>query len=142
MLLDAISWRIPLVSDIPTIIFGADVTHPETGEDSSPSIAAVRLITTLPFPHQNVIFIRMHTYLSWFRTSLYFFNMLLTGCCFSRLARSYKVCWIGLCSGTPARAHSGPLQNMARSSERHCNRRHDQVFIYGQCEILKRNIII
>lgn len=43
MLLDAISWRIPLVSDIPTIIFGADVTHPETGEDSSPSIAAVRL---------------------------------------------------------------------------------------------------
>jgi eukaryotic translation initiation factor 2C len=42
VLLDAISWRIPLVSDIPTIIFGADVTHPETGEDSSPSIAAVR----------------------------------------------------------------------------------------------------
>lgn len=41
VLLDALSWRIPLVSDIPTIIFGADVTHPETGEDSSPSIAAV-----------------------------------------------------------------------------------------------------
>ncbi|CAN6462956.1 unnamed protein product [Victoria cruziana] len=41
VLMDAISWRIPLVSDIPTIIFGADVTHPETGEDSSPSIAAV-----------------------------------------------------------------------------------------------------
>lgn len=41
MLLDALSWRIPLVSDIPTIIFGADVTHPETGEDSNPSIAAV-----------------------------------------------------------------------------------------------------
>ncbi|CAD5188298.1 unnamed protein product [Musa acuminata subsp. malaccensis] len=41
VLLDAISWRIPLVSDIPTIIFGADVTHPETGEDSGPSIAAV-----------------------------------------------------------------------------------------------------
>ncbi|ERM97078.1 protein argonaute PNH1 isoform X1 [Amborella trichopoda] len=41
VLLDAVSWRIPLVSDIPTIIFGADVTHPETGEDSSPSIAAV-----------------------------------------------------------------------------------------------------
>jgi eukaryotic translation initiation factor 2C len=46
VLLDAISWRIPLVSDIPTIIFGADVTHPETGEDSSPSIAAVRLVMT------------------------------------------------------------------------------------------------
>ncbi|KAF8400717.1 hypothetical protein HHK36_014017 [Tetracentron sinense] len=41
VLLDALSWKIPLVSDIPTIIFGADVTHPETGEDSSPSIAAV-----------------------------------------------------------------------------------------------------
>ncbi|EOY30931.1 Stabilizer of iron transporter SufD / Polynucleotidyl transferase isoform 2 [Theobroma cacao] len=41
VLLDALSWRIPLVSDIPTIIFGADVTHPESGEDSSPSIAAV-----------------------------------------------------------------------------------------------------
>ncbi|XP_059635009.1 protein argonaute PNH1-like [Cornus florida] len=41
VLLDALRWRIPLVSDIPTIIFGADVTHPETGEDCSPSIAAV-----------------------------------------------------------------------------------------------------
>ncbi|KAK9087044.1 hypothetical protein Syun_029438 [Stephania yunnanensis] len=41
VLLDAITCRIPLVSDIPTIIFGADVTHPENGEDSSPSIAAV-----------------------------------------------------------------------------------------------------
>lgn len=42
VLLDALRWRIPLVSDIPTIIFGADVTHPESGEDCSPSIAAVR----------------------------------------------------------------------------------------------------
>ncbi|KAL9268774.1 argonaute PNH1-like protein [Drosera capensis] len=41
VLLDALSLRIPMVSDIPTIIFGADVTHPEKGEDSSPSIAAV-----------------------------------------------------------------------------------------------------
>ncbi|KHN15131.1 Protein argonaute PNH1 [Glycine soja] len=41
VLLDALSWRIPLVSDIPTIIFGADVTHPESGEDPCPSIAAV-----------------------------------------------------------------------------------------------------
>lgn len=44
VLLDAISCRIPLVSDIPTIIFGADVTHPENGEESSPSIAAVKLL--------------------------------------------------------------------------------------------------
>ncbi|KAK1259791.1 Protein argonaute PNH1 [Acorus gramineus] len=41
VLLDALSCRIPQVSDIPTIIFGADVTHPENGEESSPSIAAV-----------------------------------------------------------------------------------------------------
>ncbi|XP_039690881.1 protein argonaute 1 [Medicago truncatula] len=38
---DALSRRIPLVSDRPSIIFGADVTHPHPGEDSSPSIAAV-----------------------------------------------------------------------------------------------------
>ncbi|CAI9100237.1 OLC1v1037192C2 [Oldenlandia corymbosa var. corymbosa] len=41
VLLDALRWKIPLVSDIPTIIFGADVTHPECGEENSPSIAAV-----------------------------------------------------------------------------------------------------
>ncbi|CAA0826626.1 Protein argonaute 1 [Striga hermonthica] len=41
VLVDAISRRIPFVSDRPTIIFGADVTHPHPGEDSSPSIAAV-----------------------------------------------------------------------------------------------------
>nr|GEU52027.1 protein argonaute 5 [Tanacetum cinerariifolium] len=33
--------RLPYVTDRPTIIFGADVTHPQPGEDSSPSIAAV-----------------------------------------------------------------------------------------------------
>ncbi|RLM86725.1 hypothetical protein C2845_PM04G04760 [Panicum miliaceum] len=32
---------IPFVSDVPTIIFGADVTYPVAGEDSSASIAAV-----------------------------------------------------------------------------------------------------
>ncbi|KAM1278812.1 hypothetical protein ACFX13_031774 [Malus domestica] len=37
----AIRRRIPLVSDIPTIIFAADVTHPQPGKDSSLSIAAV-----------------------------------------------------------------------------------------------------
>ncbi|KMZ67758.1 Protein argonaute 1A [Zostera marina] len=41
VLMDALSRRIPHVSDRPTIIFGADVTHPHPGEDSSPSIAAV-----------------------------------------------------------------------------------------------------
>ncbi|KAJ7297230.1 hypothetical protein O6H91_Y072000 [Diphasiastrum complanatum] len=41
VLVDALSRRLPLVSDMPTIIFGADVTHPQPGEDCSPSIAAV-----------------------------------------------------------------------------------------------------
>ncbi|KAL5649749.1 hypothetical protein ACJX0J_040558, partial [Zea mays] len=41
VLVDALARRIPLVSDIATIIFSADVTHPHPGEDSSPSIAAV-----------------------------------------------------------------------------------------------------
>ncbi|KAG2670879.1 hypothetical protein I3843_14G106300 [Carya illinoinensis] len=38
---DAIQRNIPLLTDRPTIVFGADVTHPQPGEDSSPSIAAV-----------------------------------------------------------------------------------------------------
>lgn len=46
VLVDALSRRIPLVSDRPTIIFGADVTHPHPGEDSSPSIAAVKSFCT------------------------------------------------------------------------------------------------
>ncbi|KAG6479643.1 hypothetical protein ZIOFF_063111 [Zingiber officinale] len=41
VLVDALSRRIPLVSDRPTIIFGADVTHPHPGEDSNPSITVV-----------------------------------------------------------------------------------------------------
>ncbi|KAG6537104.1 hypothetical protein ZIOFF_002185 [Zingiber officinale] len=38
VLVNVLSRRIPLVSDRPTIIFGADVTHSHPGEDSSPSI--------------------------------------------------------------------------------------------------------
>nr|AGS47792.1 argonaute 5 [Salvia miltiorrhiza] len=37
----AVKGKFPYLSDRPTIIFGADVTHPQPGEDSSPSIAAV-----------------------------------------------------------------------------------------------------
>ncbi|KAL3518467.1 hypothetical protein ACH5RR_021056 [Cinchona calisaya] len=37
----AVQRKIPFLTDRPTIIFGADVTHPQPGEDSSPSIAAV-----------------------------------------------------------------------------------------------------
>ncbi|KAL6894480.1 hypothetical protein ACP4OV_008578 [Aristida adscensionis] len=38
---DAVDKTIPLVTDKPTVIFGADVTHPAAGEDASPSISAV-----------------------------------------------------------------------------------------------------
>lgn len=38
---DALHRRMHLLTDLPTIIFGADVTHPAPGEDASPSIAAV-----------------------------------------------------------------------------------------------------
>jgi eukaryotic translation initiation factor 2C len=38
---DALNKRIPLLTDVPTIVFGADVTHPPAGESLSPSIAAV-----------------------------------------------------------------------------------------------------
>ncbi|XP_015690017.2 protein argonaute 12-like isoform X2 [Oryza brachyantha] len=38
---DALHRKIPLLTDLPTIVFGADVTHPSPGDDASPSIAAV-----------------------------------------------------------------------------------------------------
>ncbi|XP_076896843.1 protein argonaute 1-like [Bidens hawaiensis] len=41
VLVDAVSGHIPNITDVPTIIFGADVTHPQSRDDSSPSIAAV-----------------------------------------------------------------------------------------------------
>ncbi|XP_020254761.1 protein argonaute MEL1-like isoform X1 [Asparagus officinalis] len=41
VLSDAFSKKIPIVTDVPTIIFGADVTHPTAGDGASPSIAAV-----------------------------------------------------------------------------------------------------
>ncbi|RLN35308.1 hypothetical protein C2845_PM03G22810 [Panicum miliaceum] len=40
---------IPFVSDVPTIIFGADVSHPPAGEDSSAFIAAV--VASMDWPH-------------------------------------------------------------------------------------------
>ncbi|KAK3019755.1 hypothetical protein RJ639_004201, partial [Escallonia herrerae] len=41
VLLNAVEKRYAPLTDRPTIVFGADVTHPQAGEDSSPSIAAV-----------------------------------------------------------------------------------------------------
>ncbi|KAG6682438.1 hypothetical protein I3842_13G141500 [Carya illinoinensis] len=48
VLQDAIQRKIHLLTDRPTIVFGADVTHPQPGEDSSPSIAAVVASTDWP----------------------------------------------------------------------------------------------
>ncbi|XP_041992116.1 protein argonaute MEL1-like [Salvia splendens] len=44
----AVKGKFPYLSDRPTIIFGADVTHPSPGEDLSPSIAAVVASTDWP----------------------------------------------------------------------------------------------
>ncbi|KAJ9554728.1 hypothetical protein OSB04_009342 [Centaurea solstitialis] len=41
--------QLPMITDRPTIIFGADVTHPQPGEDSGPSIAAV--VASMDWPH-------------------------------------------------------------------------------------------
>lgn len=62
VLVDAVSCRIPLVSDIPTIIFGADVTHPENGEDSSPSIAAVWLYNLFVLFFNTAMIIKCNDY--------------------------------------------------------------------------------
>ncbi|XP_050370071.1 protein argonaute 5-like [Argentina anserina] len=46
---DAICKKMPVVTDrLPTIIFGADVTHAAAGDDSSPSVAAVVASTDWP----------------------------------------------------------------------------------------------
>ncbi|XP_031123112.1 protein argonaute 5-like [Ipomoea triloba] len=45
----AVQRNIPYLTDRPTIIFGADVTHPSPGEDTSSSIAAV--VASMDWPH-------------------------------------------------------------------------------------------
>lgn len=111
VLLDALSWKIPLVSDIPTIIFGADVTHPESGDDTCPSIAAVRISKLIQLIAQCLIYTD-------------YFN---PGCSLPGLARSNEVCRIGLCSASPRRAHPRPFQILERSTEGCGLWRYDQV---------------
>ncbi|KAK1386333.1 Piwi domain-containing protein [Heracleum sosnowskyi] len=41
VLVDAIAKRIPVISELPTIIFGADISHPNPGKWSSPTFSAV-----------------------------------------------------------------------------------------------------
>ena len=48
MLNDVIKGEIPLVINLLTIIFGADVSHPLSNKDSSPSMAAVCSSVFLP----------------------------------------------------------------------------------------------
>lgn len=106
VLLDALSWRIPLVSDIPTIIFGADVTHPESGEDSCPSIAAVSIFQLSIYNSLTYALCLMYTD--------YYCN---PGCSLPGLARSNKVCRVGLCSASPRRTHPRSFQMLERSTE-------------------------
>ena len=77
VLLDAISRRIPLVSDRPTIIFGADVTHPHPGEDSSPSMQ---------------LYVIQYFFLGFYYALLYFISraLFLLYSCVAQLAKLLK----------------------------------------------------
>lgn len=54
-LVDEQNRSLPLISDVPSIIIGADVSHPRVGDDSSPSISAVRVYCQV-FMHMCVLF--------------------------------------------------------------------------------------
>lgn len=75
-----------MLTDLPTIIFGADVTHPAAGEDASPSIAAVCLLC--PFAFFDLSF------------DLLLYNLIcyVIGCRINGLARSFKVQVLGVVS--------------------------------------------
>lgn len=49
VLADCALGKVPFYSEVPTIIFGADVTHPSPGEDSGPSIAPVVAAVDWPY---------------------------------------------------------------------------------------------
>lgn len=84
MLVDAIAGQVPVVSRVPTIIFGADVTHPPPGEDTSPSIAAVVVFF---FWVQFIVLFGGNKLLT------FLFVFILEGCGFARLARNHYLYW-------------------------------------------------
>lgn len=48
LLLDALNCRISVVSDIPHYItFGADLSRPESGEDTCPSVVVVVVVVSI-----------------------------------------------------------------------------------------------
>lgn len=49
LLVDEKNEALPLISDVPSIIIGADVSHPRVGDDYSPSISAVA--ASMDWPH-------------------------------------------------------------------------------------------
>ncbi|MCO5609555.1 hypothetical protein L7F22_063784 [Adiantum nelumboides] len=49
LLVDEKNKRLPLISEVPSIIIGADVSHPRVGDDYSPSISAVAASMDWPY---------------------------------------------------------------------------------------------
>jgi hypothetical protein len=117
-----LSRRIPLVSDRPTIIFGADVTHPHPGEDSSPSIAAVSAVLVAVITGQKCA-------QSDLEVSLLnsYYTVPFPGCCFARLARGHEIRWTSECASPSPGADTGSFQSMAGPAEKDGNWRHDKV---------------
>ena len=89
VLADAVLRNIPLLSDRATIIFGADVTHAQPGEDSSASIAAVC--------HLTMVYIYIFFYCLF---SLFHHMHCISGGCFHGLARSDEVQRTCICPRT------------------------------------------
>jgi hypothetical protein len=109
---DAIERKIPLLTDKPTIIFGADVTHPQPGEDSSPSIAAVS-------------FAFLHSYVQLFYDISYLNSFILCllndiGGGIHGLASSHKLQGTYFCPVFSGRNYSRSVQNNRTPTERNC----------------------
>ena len=120
----AVEKAIPLVSDLPTIIFGADVTHPAPGDDSSPSIAAVSITSSLIEIQysQNLIFFS-------------YFDFIL-GRGVRGLAKYHRLPLSALCPDPRARDDQGLVRTSCR--------RHDQVIaeLYFTLSLSRLNVYL